>query len=116
MLNEFLGGHETQHLFYDAASDGTGVRALRRKSSFVLGPEAMHDEAELTAFAALHGVIGAGRRGAMLGRPGEAEQVVIELSRLALWAIPFARGCQARSTHQDDGKPTQSAFHVWIIL
>src|ERR1700690_2244048 len=66
----------------------------------------MHDEGVLPAFAALGGVARAGRSGAKFGRPGKAQDVVVENAGRSGFAMTAA------GTGGRDGREKQQTHHA----
>ena len=80
MLNQAAAGYELQHVVHGSRRHRACTRARHRRLSIAgLRPKAVQDERFVSADLALAGMV-AGMTRAVVWRPGESEQVVIELA------------------------------------
>jgi hypothetical protein len=80
VLDQAAARHELQHVVYGSRRHRARVRAgYRRLATASLRPKAVKDESIVSANSALAGMV-AGMARAIVRRPGECKQVVIELA------------------------------------
>lgn len=107
VADETGAGHDVEHLVDDAFGEGLVGFAELGPAALVLGPETVDDEIVLSGAVALHAVAFAGRGGAVLGRPGEGEEIEVEFAG-------FTPGGVAALGREEGGQEEQQAEQTHV--